>query len=189
MRTGKYGLKIEYKELTLDQVDSFIKNYPLEQLECKHICYIKDDLSTKIYREAISCGYEKVVLGSHRRATHSEEINRILEMATTKDFLRPVRVVMDKYGRFWCDNTHTTLAYILRGGQQLKDIPFYVVNLQSDSIISCDNTIAGDIQDLRNIYSSALRIQERINNGIRPNGVKWTISSLLKNMSMDKLKN
>ncbi|MFD1901304.1 hypothetical protein GQR36_17235 [Enterococcus termitis] len=105
-------------------------------------------------------------------------------MQNNRNFKRPVRIVKDLSGRYWCDNTHAAIAYILRGNKKINEIPFYVVDLKDNSIISCDGAVNGDLQDLRNIISSSLRIQERIDKGIRPIDCRWTIENLMKNLKV-----
>lgn len=153
----------------------------LKELESKHIPYINN--KTKIlHQNALEIGYTCDIFGSHRRYTDLvDEIERIRNMSLTP-CLRAVRIVLTSDGKIWSDNTHWTIAYMLRYGSdtQLRKIPFYVVDFSNNIPIVIDYkyTLYDSMTEIRNAVRAAKNIQDRVNAGWRNNKLSYTIREL-----------
>lgn len=182
MITGKFISSFQYEE---DKIDKEILNTKLVDLECKHVV---SKFASQIYEASIASGYKNVVLGSHRKGTLESE-NRIIScMANDISFNRPIRVVLGKDNRLWCDNTHSTIAYIRRNSNNvsLADVPFYLVDIRNKVplIVSVNGTVIPDINHIKNSIACALRINNRLDLGVRPENMTWTIGDLKEDIDM-----
>ena len=144
----------------------------LLDLECKHIpC--KKESNEIIYSNSIEIGYQYIIFGSHRNNYNLfDEIKRINNMATST-CERAARIVITKDGKIWSDNTHWTIAYIIKYGENttLRNIPMYIVDLRPAHplVINCENTLFENISDIYSAVSASLEIQKRIDKGWRKN--------------------
>lgn len=154
-------------------------NRKLTSLECKHIISLKNK---SIYHASVNTGYEWVVFGSHRNGSLESEEKIINEMTKDNNFNRPIRIVYAKDERLWADNTHTAMAYINRFGENIciKDIPFYLIDIRNEVpvVVSIDNSVKNNLVDIYNAIACAERINKRLDNGVRPLYMSWTISDL-----------
>ena len=95
---------------------------------------------------------------------------------------RAVRFVICSDGRIWSDNTHWTLAYLIKYGFQttLLDIPAYIVDFRysTPTVFDKNGVVFDSIFDIKSSIASAKRIQERINMGWRPVEISYTINVL-----------
>lgn len=160
----------------------------LKKLESKHIAYVNCQ-TEQLHQNALQIGYMYDVFGSHRQYTNlSDEIARIRNMSSTP-CLRAVRVVLTSDGKIWADNTHWTIAYILRFGleTQLNDIPFYVIDFRYDNpiVIDYNHTLFDSITEIKNAVNAAKNIQDRVTAGWRNNKLSYTIEELA-NVLLDK---
>jgi len=182
MITGEFITSFRYEE---DKIDKEIRNAKLVDLECKHVA---SRLASQIYEASIASGYKNVVLGSHRNGTLESENCIINSMANDSSFNRPIRVVLSKDNRLWCDNTHTAIAYLRRGDDNisLADVPFYLIDIRDKIplIISVNGTIIPSIIDIKNAIACALRINNRIDLGARPENMTWTVGNLKEDIEM-----
>lgn len=156
----------------------------LIDLQCKHV--VSDIKRNELTKLAKKVGYKWSVLGSHRNTTINDEIKRIKAMECG-EVLRPIRIVVDKSGRFWADNTHWTIAYVLRYGINTKvcDVPCYVVDLEKKTIWSYRDSIYPITNDnLVNITENSLEIQHRLDNGWRPLNISYTIEALINDLNL-----
>ena len=154
----------------------------LKELESKHIPYISDE-TEMLHQNALQVGYTYDVFGSHRQYTNLlDEVDRIKNMSLTP-CLRAIRIVLTSDGKVWSDNTHWTIAYILRYGLniQLKDIPFYVVDFCHDIPIVIDyhDTLFDSLTEIRKAVKAAKNIQGRVNVGWRNDNLSYTINELM----------
>ncbi len=165
----------------LDNLKDFkILDFPVEKLECKHVILNEP---TTIFEASVRAGYEYVILGSHRHASIEDENKRILTMQESKTFNRPVRVVKAKDERLWCDNTHTAMAYLRRNYKKqiaLKDIPFYLIDVSGNKpvVVSVRNSVIQNDECIINAINCALQINNRLSQGVRPDGMSYTIGEL-----------
>jgi hypothetical protein len=163
-------VKREYEE---------ILNRELTSLECKHVVSLKNK---NIYDASVNAGYEWVVFGSHRKGSLETEEKIILDMTKDAKFNRPIRIVYSKDERLWADNTHTTMAYINRYGENvcLKDVPFYLVDIRGviPVIASIHNSVSNNFDDIYSAFACSERINDRLDKGVRPIDMSWTIKDL-----------
>lgn len=190
MRIGEYGINYSYYEVNSINEIVDIQDVSLFSLESKHVGDIRSSTAENIYRMGKEIGYQNIKLGAHRSEHGADiegEINLILKMTFDKNFDRAVRVVVDKDGKYWADNTHTVISYIGRNKRYLSEIPVYVVDFRAElpKVISVNNSIQGDLQDLRNVLSSAKRIVERNEAGWRTDD--WKIGDLVQDIGLMKL--
>lgn len=182
MITGEFINCFIYEE---DAIADDIMNCKLVDLECKHVVSV---LASQVYNASVKAGYTNVVLGSHRRGTLESENHIISEMATNDSFNRPVRVVLAKDDRLWCDNTHSTIAYLRRYGEEahLSDIPFYLVDIRKKVpvVFSVRGSVVPHICDIKNAIACSLRINERLDLGIRPDTRTWTVGDLKREIEL-----
>lgn len=154
---------------------------PLKKLESKHIPYINTK-TEMLHQNALQIGYVYDVFGSHRQYTNFlDEIDRIKNMSLTP-CLRAVRIVLTSDGKIWSDNTHWTVAYMLRYGPNalLREIPFYVVDFCHDIpiVIDYNYTLFDSITEIGNAVRAAKNIQDRVDAGWRSNKLSYTIEEL-----------
>lgn len=153
----------------------------LKELESKHIPCVNDK-TEMLHQNALQIGYTYDVFGAHRQYTNLlDEMDRIKNMSSTS-CLRAIRIVLTSDGKIWSDNTHWTIAYMLRYGLdiQLRDIPFYVVDFCHDIpvVIDYNYTLFDSITEVRNAVRAAKNIQDRVNAGWRNNNLSYTIKEL-----------
>ncbi|MFI3166468.1 MAG: hypothetical protein R3Y45_09405 [Bacillota bacterium] len=153
----------------------------LKNLECKHISNI-NERTTILNNNAIKVGYDYHIFGSHRvENAISSEIDRIINMSNSQCD-RAIRIVITRDGRFWSDNTHWTLAYLIKFNLnvKLRDVPFYIVDFRckTPQIISYKDTLFASVYDLENAVNAASAIQERIDIGWRTSNLKYSINEL-----------
>lgn len=163
---------------------SSLLNIKLLDLECKHIPKLTDK-NIKLFLDSKKVDYQYLVFGSHREHTRlSDELNRIKNMSRST-CQRAVRIVLTNNNKIWSDNTHWTIAYILKFGKEatLNCIPFYIVDLRSDYpiIIDYDNTLFDSLSNIMKAIDAALQIQDRIDRGWRKN-INYTISDFLNSL-------
>lgn len=177
-RFNDYILKT-YEEYIKTNKDVLELN--ISELECKHILYKNTD--TKLFVNlAEKVDYKWVVFGSHRELKKEKrvqfEINRINEMAKSTTS-RAVRIVKTSNGKYFVDNTHWVLAYLKRYGEntKLKDIPFYLVDFYHTVpiIVDVNSSVIKNDEDMKNAVNAAGDVEERIEQGWRPNEIKYTI--------------
>lgn len=181
--TGENISKFTYVVLDDNYPTSSIQNYlstKLIEVESKHVAFLSDqskiffDLSEKV-------NYNNTILGFHRHATIRNEYFRINNMCKS-DCLRAVRFVITKDERIWSDNTHWTLAYILKYDVDVTvlDIPMYIVDFREKAPIIFDKNgaVFDSLFDIKSSIASAQRIQERIDKGWRPLNLSYKIINL-----------
>lgn len=182
MITGEFITAFRYEE---DKIDKEILNTKLVDLECKHVA---SRLASQIYEAAIASGYKNVVLGSHRKGTLESENCIINSMAKDSYFNRPIRIVLGTDSRLWCDNTHSAIAYLRRYDNSitLADVPFYLIDISEriPLIVSVSGTVIQSVTDIKNAIACALRINNRLELGVRPENMSWTIGDLKKDIDL-----
>lgn len=163
---------------------SEIINHKLINTHSKHIAHISD-ITYKVHELSQKVGYSIDIIGSHRNTVLEVERQRIQNMKNST-CLRAARFVISSDGRIWADNTHWTIAYILKMGYEvtLKDIPSYIVDLRNDTpiIIEYDNVLFDSMYCIKSAIACAKRIQDRLNNGWRPENITFTINDLIKDL-------
>lgn len=181
--TGENISKFTYIEFDDSNPASSIHNYlstKLIEVESKHVAFFDD--KTKIFFElSQKVNYNNTILGIHLNATIQNEYFRINNMSRSA-CPRAVRFVITKDGRIWSDNTHWTLAYLLKHGMNITimDIPMYIVDFRKDipSIFDKNGAIFDSLFDIKSAIASAQRIQDRLDRGWRPCNLSYKIIEL-----------
>lgn len=181
--TGENISKFTYIVLDDNYPALSIQNYlstKLMEVESKHVAFFNDQ--SKIFFElSEKVNYNNTILGFHRHATIQNEYFRINNMSQSA-CLRAVRFVITKDGRIWSDNTHWTLAYVLKYGVDVTvlDIPMYIVDFREDVPIIFDKNgaVFDSLFDVKSSIASAQRIQERLDKGWRPLDLSYKIINL-----------
>lgn len=163
----------------------WLEEIKLIDLHCKHI--MKISLYTKHVFDSAERAFRaqnvpnRVIWGVHRNGTEESERNIIKKMISD-NFSRPVRIVIDQFGRVWADNTHTVISWVIRKGVEcrLKDIPFYAVDLrETTKIISINGTVHDSVKEIKTAIACADRIKRLIQFGYRDVGTDWKIRCLM----------
>ncbi|MCR0316339.1 hypothetical protein MKA27_17600 [[Clostridium] innocuum] len=161
---------------------SNILNINLRDLECKHIMYI-DESCRKVYKDGVEACFYNIQWGYFRENVSKDSENYTIEQMIADNFLKPIRITVTQ-NRVWADNTHTTISYIRRYGDEtkVKDVPFYICDLRKVPV-----TILGDKKNIwfneecmSNAIRNSLRIKYLEENGGRTH--RWTISDLMKQL-------
>jgi len=163
---------------------SDIFNYKLINTHSKHIANI-DEATQKWHDLSKQVGYDMDVIGSHRQTTLEDERRRIQNMKNSS-CLRAARFVVSLDGRIWADNTHWTIAYILKYGNMttIKDIPSYIVDFRNNTpiVVEQKNVLFDSTYCIKSAIACAKRIQDRLNKGWRPMNMPFTIDDLIKDL-------
>lgn len=181
--TGEKISKFIYVEFDDSNPASSIQNFlstKLMEVESKHVAFLDD--KTKIFFElSEKVNYNNTILGIHRNATIQNEYFRINNMSKSA-CPRAVRLVITRDGRIWSDNTHWTLAYLLKYEMNIviKDIPMYIVDFRKDipSIFDKNGAVFDSLFDIKSAIASAQRIQDRLDRGWRPCNLSYKIIDL-----------
>lgn len=181
---------IDY-DMNKDKYFDSMLDIRLLDLQCKHIMgiYPHNEDIYEAAEKAFSALHmrNRIVWGSHRNGTVETETAIIQKMAAD-EFDRPVRIIIDKYNRWWADNTHTVMSWVLRKGEDcvLREIPFYVVDLRKNKpkIISVNNSVHDSVKDIRMAIGCALRIKDLIEVGYRPFESNWFIGDLMDDIGL-----
>lgn len=172
-----------YKDISeCKDVEEEYKLKLIKDLECKHYIVLNDK-SQLIHNLGISAWCPNILWGYYRNATVETETEFINQMIKDK-FMRPSRIVIDKYGRWWGDNTHTLISHIWRGKRYLHEIPIYIIDVRNDIpvIIDINNTVIRVDEDMKMAIASGLRVNHHIEKGWRPENISWTVKDLIENM-------
>lgn len=180
---GKHIREFKYVNYEIENPPITITNYlckKIEDAESKHVADFRYE--TKIFFERSDLvGYPNTILGIHRNARIKNEYFRIQNMSSSL-CTRAIRLVISRDGRLWSDNTHWTLAYILKKGVDtlVLDIPMYIVDFRESYPIIYDKegVVFDSIYDIKCAIASAKRIQERLDLGWRPSELSYTIKQL-----------
>ena len=170
---------IDINEFTEEIIDEFFLNTKILNTQCKH--YINDMNNQNLAYLAEKVNYRYAVFGSHRKSNFTAEKSRIINMKNSS-CERAVRFVIDKNSRVWSDNTHWSIAYILKYGPNitLKDIPCYIVDFRENStkIININNTVFDSIDCIKTAINNAMLIQQRLDCGWRDKNISYCFNLL-----------
>lgn len=185
--TGEYIHRFQYVDYANKNIPSPIANYLLKKIgdvESKHVADFRDT-TEKFFKYSEIVGYPNTILGIHRNVSITNEFFRIQNMCHSI-CNRAVRFVITKDERIWSDNTHWSLAYILKNGitTLISDIPMYIIDFREAFPIIYDKegVVFDSINDIKNAIASSERIQNRLNLGWRPLGNSYTIEQLYQDL-------
>lgn len=162
-----------------------LESIKLKDLECKHTALpLKDKIFINL---AKNVDYPWAVLGSQRNGSIDYEKQRISIMEL-EAIERPIRIVRDRIGRLWADNTNWTIAYMKKYGQEatLKNVPFYFVDFYNTESKN-GKLYKGDIpiesqMDISNILTAAKDIQNRLDKNWRNKEYSFTVMDLFQEL-------
>ena len=154
----------------------------LGSTESKHVPQsVESPLIDELIELARAMGYANPKMGAHQ-GMNAHEDRQYVRALVERTELRPLKFVLTRDGRVWADNTHWTLAAVLKHGldQTIADVPHYFVDFTDPRalVINRPESLLG----LR--FDDAVRkagwIQERLDLGWRPPTVSFTIEDLLE---------
>lgn len=104
----------------------------------------------------------------------------VRRMAETPNF-RPAKYIIDKSGRMWTDNTHTSLSIMVRNriSAPINSADYFFVDLRDENIILQPQHLPILSETIYSkIIFNALKLQQRIDNGWRPVPLSYTMEEL-----------
>lgn len=185
----KYSL-IDYNEYI--KHNKKIEKLKIKDLECKHIPQVCGkyqvwiDLANKV-------DYKWVVFGSHRNTPErdrlSYEIERIYDICKS-NLQRPIRIVKTSNGLYFSDNTHWSLAYMLRFGKDVKltQIPFYIVDFSNPNgavIVDFKNSVIKNEDDIKKAVCAAYDVEARIKKGWRNSHQSYILIDFYQDLKLN----
>ena len=179
--------RFEYIDIEEDkEIINICSQTKIKDLESKHYIVL-DDKTKEVKHLGERAGNPNILWGYHRNATKDTERDAIVEMANI-GFKRPARVVIDRHGRLWGDNTHTLLSWMYRLGKDTRigEIPIYIVDTRTDvkRIININDTLLNSLEDIKMAIACGVRINYYNDMGWRPVGFTWTLGDLAKNTEL-----
>lgn len=185
--TGENIHDFQYVDFGYQSVPFEIKEFltrKLEDVESKHVASKKEETAA-FFQCSQKVGYPNTVLGIHRNSNIRNEFFRIQNMSRSL-CQRAVRFAICSDGKIWSDNTHWTLAYLLKKGANISvsEIPAYIIDFRGNHPIVYDknNVVFDSVSDIKSAIASAKRIQERLDLGWRPIELSYTIKQLKKDI-------
>lgn len=171
----------------MDRNDIRMKEYwsqfgdvQLVELQSKHLPPEASSPELEVLREqSKAVGYQYSEMGNHQKL--SPDLDRFYVHSLSKlAGFRPIKIVIEQDCRLWADNTHWTLAALLRFGlgARLKDVPCYFVDMRTDKplIINRPDTLIGRSQSA--VITNAENIIKRLAMGWRTPPLSFTIGEL-----------
>lgn len=186
---------VNSKTFELTNVKSdYTKNLKLVNLRCKHV-FNTDSLRAKqVLTESLNLGYTYCKWGTYSGNTDSSyHLSKIIKQEKD-NYNHAIRIVIAKYDfsgndkYYWTDNLHSTIKYIRQYGfdTELKDIPYYVVDLSSEKpvVVDVNNSVRKSFEDIQGAINSALA-RLKWSNSQRLIDLNYTVKDfLLENMMM-----
>lgn len=133
----------------------------------------------ELRRRSRAVGYEFSEMGSHQRLDPAMDRFYVAALSELPG-LRPLKFVLTPDGRVWADNTHWTLAALLKLGEDatISDAPHYFVDLRQETplVINRPSTLLG--RSLEEAVRRAQSIAIRLEAGWRPPTLSFTIHDL-----------
>lgn len=173
------------------EVPSNILNLHLTELLCKHIFDTDKSIKAKkLLEESEKLSYKwcqwNVYAGQPKNFDY--DMGRILKMEED-NYNHAIRVVVCKYlfsekQYIWSDNLHTTIMYLRKYGleAQLKDVPFYVVDLTEFSqpvLYSQKGYLRENPKDITGAIASA-KVRSNFSNSKELIAVGYTVGDFIQ---------
>lgn len=156
-------------------------NMLIKDTECKHIAINTPIKTAKIFQEkALMVNYEYCFMSLKNNYNIMDNQEYVRCMAKMPNF-RPAKYIIDKSGRIWADNTHTSLSIMVRNGisAPIKSADYFFVDLRDNYFIfQPDHLPILSNKIYSNIILNALKLQQRIDNGWRPVFLSYTMENL-----------
>lgn len=168
----------------------FYSNILIKDVECKHIAQNTPKKFAKIFEEKSSLvNYAYCFMSLKNNYNVIDNQKYVLCMANSPNF-RPAKYIIDKTGRIWADNTHTSLSILLRNGinAPIKSANYYFVDLRKGNVIfqPAHLPILSD-DAYKKIINNSLKLQQRLDNGWRPTLLSYTIGDLFFEDNYDNI--
>lgn len=173
-------LNTDYSDGSTREYETEFGEVKLVELQAKHLPSDATSPKLEILRErSRAVGYKHSEMGNHQQL--SPELDRFYVQSLSRLVgFRPIKIVVDQDCRLWADNTHWTLAALLRFGREAstKDVPYYLVDMRTDSpiIVNRPSTLIGRSRSVA--MENAKRIIQRLESGWRPTILSFTIGEL-----------
>jgi cytochrome c biogenesis factor len=153
----------------------------LKNVQSKFVATINNKKTKTFALLAQKFGKPFVVFGSHKDYTPLQEQEEIAFLAWQKSLV-PLKLVLVPDGRIFTLNTHRSLAYMMRFGQNVRigQVPFVLFdfsNFAHPQIVDVNGSVTA-VKNLQNLYQSALDLTDRVQNGWRPKNMSYTLQDL-----------
>lgn len=153
---------------------------PLIKAESKHVPQdATSPIISNLIKLAKKVDYPYAMIGKYQQLTAEEDRFYVEQLASIAQ-PRPLKFVLTIDDRIWADNTHWTLAAILRHGFTVRigDVPHYLIDIRGTKIVVFRRppTLLG--RTLRAAVTNANAIEERLIRGWRPPDISFTIGDL-----------
>lgn len=156
-------------------------NLLIKDTECKHIAINTPVNTAKIFQQKASMvNYEYCFMSLKNNYDIMDNHEYVRRMAETPNF-RPAKYIIDKSGRMWTDNTHTSLSIMVRNGisAPINSADYFFVDLRDENIIFQPQHLPILSETIYSkIIFNALKLQQRIDNGWRPVPLSYTMEEL-----------
>ena len=135
----------------------------LIDLLCKHV-YFLSDKSRSVLDESSKLDYKWCLWGRHCNGVSMQHHLSIIKKMEEQGFKPAIRVIKCDYGfssdfKFWSDNLHSTIMYIRKYGYgvKLRDIKFYLVDLETNTIYSYKDSLILDKEKVNGAYNCGVK--------------------------------
>lgn len=153
----------------------------IKNVECKHIELNTPLPIAKIFEQkSTSVNYPFCYMSLKDNYNIIENQNYVRNMANIPNF-RPAKYIIDKNGRIWADNTHTSLSIMIRNGffAPINSADYYFVDLRKGITIFQPSHLPILNEAIYNkIVINSLKLQKRLNEGWRPLSLSYTLENL-----------
>ena len=164
----------------------------IKDTQCKHIAINTPSQIAQIFEEkAKLVNYEYCYMSIKTNYNIIDNQNYVYKMAIISNF-RPAKYIIDRTGRIWADNTHTSLSILVRHGimATIKTADFYFVDLRyGNNIFQPSHLPKLSEESYYKIIANSLKLQKRLDSGWRPAPLSYTIQDLYLNDNYDIINN
>lgn len=128
---------------------------------------------------AKAVGYEFPRVGRAQGLTQPEDIEDVHRKAGV-EVLRPIKVIIGSDGRLWADNTHWSLAWMVRKGVMvpLDEVDHYAIDVRGVVAVVHDPPSSLIDASLVTAVDNALRLRSMLLAGFRPHPLSLTLEDL-----------
>lgn len=165
-------------------------NLLIKDAESKHIAQNTPKKYAKIYEQkSILVNYDYCFMSLKDNYNILDNQQYVLRMSKSPNF-RPAKYIIDKTGRIWADNTHTSLSILVRHGinATINSANYYFVDLRKGNMIFQPTHLPILSDDIYiEIINNSLKLQQRLDNGWRPLSLSYTIGDLFLQDNYDRL--
>lgn len=167
-----------------DIVHQKVANTLLKTVESKFVASVNEKTKRFVM---LSKKFDKpfVVFGEHKDYTPLQEQEEITQLSWQQSLV-PIKLVLVPDGRLFTLNTHRSLAYLMRFGQnvRMQQIPYLFFdfsNIEKPNLVDVNGSVASQ-KNLETLFASATRLADRVQNGWRPKNMSYTLADLQKQL-------